>query len=71
MVKGELEAANVKKPCCKLAALSAFIRTSGSLVTRGKKVGFVLYSESDIGDYFAKIIEKLFNEKPLKSENIK
>lgn len=69
MVKGELEAANVKKPCCKLAALSAFIRTSGSLVTRGKKVGFVLYSESDIGDYFAKIIEKLFNEKPLKSEN--
>lgn len=67
-VKSELLSKNLKKPCCKLAALSAFIRTSGSLVTRGKNVGFVLSSEAEQCAFFAAIIEKLFGEKPLKTE---
>ena len=71
MIKNELLGANVKKPCCKLAALSAFIRTSGSIITRGKKVGFVLSGDSETCEYFDKIIEKLFSERPARTESKK
>ena len=67
-VKSELIAKNLKKPCCKLAALSAFIRTSGSVITRGKKVGFVLSCDEEQGAFFSGLIEKLFGEKPFKVE---
>ena len=74
-VKSELITKSLKKPCCKLAALSAFIRTSGSIVTRGKKVGFVLSCDAELGEFFISVVEKLFGETPTayskRSERVK
>ena len=62
-VKLEMISKKPKKPCCKRAALSAFIRCAGSVVTRGGRVGFIVVSDSAVADYFADLIEKLYGEK--------
>ena len=62
-IKSELIAKNVKKPCCKLAALSAFIRTGGSVLVKSGKVGFTLTCDELEAEFFSAIIEKLFKEK--------
>lgn len=62
-IKSELIAKNIKKPCCKLAALSAFIRTGGSVLVKSGKVGFTLTCDEAEADFFSGIIEKLYKEK--------
>ena len=62
-IKSELIAKNIKKPCCKLAALSAFIRTGGSVLVKSGKVGFTLTCDESEADFFKGIIEKLYKEK--------
>ena len=61
--KSEIISKKIKKPCCKISALSAFIRTSGSVVTKGDKIGFSFTSEREIAEYFSAIVEKQFGEK--------
>ena len=66
-VKSEIISKKIKKPCCRLSALSAFIRTSGSIITKGRKIGITFVCESEIADYFSSIIEKVYGEKVKKS----
>ncbi|MBO7368796.1 MAG: DNA-binding protein WhiA [Clostridia bacterium] len=65
-LKSEIISKKIKKPCCKLAALSAFIRTSGSILTKGKKIGFNFVCEADVAEFFQSIIEKLYGERSKK-----
>jgi len=51
--------------CCKIASLSAFIRTAGSLIVDGKKIGFSINGYSACVEYFAEIIEQLYNCSPI------
>ena len=67
-VKSEIISKKIKKPCCKTAALSAFIKTSGSIVTKGRMIGFSFVSEKDIAEYFSAIIEGVFGEKIKRSD---
>ncbi len=60
VVKNEIVQGKIKKPCCQKAALSAFIRTVGSIETKGSMVGFSLNADLNILEFFAKIIEKRY-----------
>lgn len=51
--------------CCKMASLSAFIRTSGSVIVDGKQIGFSVNGFSKCVEYFAEIIEKLYSCNPV------
>ena len=67
-VKGELIAGNIKKPCCRLAALSAFIRTSGSVEVKNGKIGFTLVCDESEAAFFSVLTEKLYGEKYLRQK---
>lgn len=51
--------------CCKIAALSAFVRTAGSIVVDGKDIGFSVSGNSHCIEFFAEIIEQLYNCSPV------
>lgn len=60
-IKNEIISSPLSDRCCKLAALSAFIHTSGSLMRRNGKFGFELVTESDeTAEYFREIIVSAF-----------
>ncbi len=64
------EVAKVKYPstCCNIACLSAFLRTSGSIVQRGGNIGFSFNTENaTTAKYFSMAIERMFS---LKGEEI-
>ena len=67
-LKIEIITKKIKKPCCKVAALSAFIRTNGSVITRGEMIGFTYLCESEVAEYFSKVIESIYSEKCIKNE---
>lgn len=50
------------KKCCKTALLSAFLRTAGSLETKGGVLGFSAVSDAKILQYIAKIIFAVYGE---------
>ncbi len=57
-LKNEITSRPPANECCKLAALSAFIRTSGSVIVRDGFFGFELVTENDkTAEYFAEIFE--------------
>ncbi len=64
VVKNEIVQGKIKKPCCQKAALSAFIRTVGSIEIKSGIVGFSLNADLNILEFFAKIIEKRYNLSP-------
>lgn len=47
--------------CCKLAALSAFVRTAGSIKSVNEVYGFCVTAQSECVRYFAGIIRELFS----------
>lgn len=63
-VKSEIVKEVLKSPCCMRAALSAFLRTAGTIETFSGKIGFSACSDYDIIEYFSTIIKKLYGGNP-------
>lgn len=61
-IKNEITSNLPESRCCKLAIISAFIRTSGSVVSRGGKFGFEIITENEsTAEYISDILESTFN----------
>lgn len=58
--KKELCGKQYDSVCCKLAALSAFVRTAGSIKSVNEVYGFCVTAQSECVKYFAGIIRELF-----------
>lgn len=54
-----------RKSCCEKAAFYAFMRTAGSIVTSGKKIGLSIDGQSDCLEYFAAVAERLYGANPV------
>ncbi|MBO6263579.1 MAG: DNA-binding protein WhiA [Clostridia bacterium] len=64
-VKSEILKTEYDSACCKRAALSAFLRSAGSIITDGGRIGFEIATDSDeLAAYFAKIISELYGKAP-------
>lgn len=60
-IKYELTSVQLSDECCKRAALSAFIRTSGSVVSRNGKFGFEIVTENEgTAEYISDMLESSF-----------
>jgi hypothetical protein len=60
-IKSEITSFTQTSPVCQLAELSAFIRTSGSVISRGGNFGFEIVTENEgTADYFTDILEHTF-----------
>lgn len=62
-VKNEILKTPLKEPCCRLAALSAFIRGAGTIAVRSGILGFEVVTENRAAcEYFPDIIRELYGE---------
>lgn len=62
-VKNEIISTKGVQPCCQIAALSAFLRGAGSLITKNGNYGFEINSENeDAILYFKEVITGIFGE---------
>jgi len=62
-IKKEIIKNGFENTCCKTASLSAFLRTTGSIITRGSFVGFEIITENEIvAEYFVEEIENTYGE---------
>ncbi len=62
-IKKEIVKSGFDNSCCNTAALSAFLRTTGSIITRGSYVGFEIVTENEIvAEYFVEQIENMYGE---------
>ena len=60
-IKREIVKNGFENACCKTAALSAFLRVTGSIVRSGGTVGFEFVTESErVAEYFIGLAEELF-----------
>lgn len=60
-IKRELIRGGFDSACCKTAALSAFLRATGSIVRRGGETGFVFVTESEeVAEFFISLLEEVF-----------
>ena len=60
-IKNEILSATPDGVCCRLAFLSAFVRTSGSLKMKGRKIGFEVTTELPAAaDYAMRFVKKTF-----------
>lgn len=60
-IKNEIIKNPIGDKCCKLAALSAFIRTSGSVISKQGKFGFEITTENEgTAEYFSDMLEEEF-----------
>lgn len=60
-IKNEITSVAVTERGCRIAMLSAFIRTSGSIISRGGKFGFEIVTENErTADFFTDMIENGF-----------
>lgn len=60
-IKRELVRNGFENACCKTAALSAFLRVTGSIVRSADGVGFEFVTESEsVAEYFIGLAEELF-----------
>lgn len=60
-IKNEIVEDKIEKECCKLALLSAFIRTSGSIVSRDGNYGFELVTENErTAEFLCDLLENGF-----------
>lgn len=60
--KAELCGKTFDSGCCKLAALSAFVRTAGSVISENDVYGFCVSGQAECVKYFAGIINELFSQ---------
>lgn len=63
-VKSQIISEKISSPCCQLAALSAYLRTAGSIEISGGKIGFSLEGERDNNLFFSNIIKQLYGVTP-------
>lgn len=63
-VKNEIISETKLSPCCKLAALSAYLRTAGTVEIHNGKIGFSLLGEKDTNEFFEKIIKDVYGVTP-------
>ena len=60
-IKREIVRRGFDNACCKTAALSAFLRTTGSVIRKGDTFGFEFITESEeVAAFFIGILEELF-----------
>lgn len=60
-IKNEIISLPVDGRCCKLAVLSAFIRTSGSIISRGGRGGFEIVTENEsVAEFISDLLETSF-----------
>ena len=60
-IKREIMKNGLENACCKTAALSAFLRTTGSVIGSGENYGFEFVTESeDVAAFFIGILEELY-----------
>lgn len=60
-IKNEITSRQFEDECCALAALSAFIRTSGSVISRGGEYGFEIVTENEgTAEYVSDLLEGTF-----------
>ena len=60
-IKREIIKNGFENTCCKTAALSAFLRATGSIVAQGSHIGFEIVTESEnIAEFFVGQIENLY-----------
>lgn len=65
-IKNEITSSDLGDRLCKLAALSAFIRTSGSVISRGGVFGFELVTENErTAQFFTDMLEEEFGLHPM------
>lgn len=74
-IKNEIINCGFEGDCCKLAALSAFIRTSGSVLSRDGRFGFEIVTENErTAELFADMLENTFGLVPsasgVRSDNL-
>lgn len=63
-IKEELCAKEYPSACCNMACLSAFLRTSGSVITRGGNVGFSFATENlATAERFTAMLDRMFSQK--------
>ena len=61
-IKNEIIQSELDSECCKLAFLSAFVRTSGSIISRGGNCGFEIVTENErTAEYINELVEGEFN----------
>lgn len=62
-IKKEIIKNGFDNTCCKTAALSAFLRATGSVITRNSQIGFEIVTESEnVAEYFIGLIETMYGE---------
>lgn len=60
-IKNEIMDNGLERECCKLAFLSAFIRTSGSVISRGGNFGFEIVTENErTAEFLSEMLERDF-----------
>ncbi len=60
-IKRELIRRGLENACCKTAALSAFLRTTGSILRRGTLIGFEFTTESEeVAEFIIGLLEDVF-----------
>ena len=60
-IKREIMKNGLENACCKTAALSAFLRATGSVIRSGNAFGFEFVTESeDVAAFFIEILEQLY-----------
>lgn len=64
-IKNEITQTAIGDKCCMLAAISAFIRTSGSIVSRGGELGFeILTGNESTAEFIVDMLENTFDLHP-------
>lgn len=63
-VKNEIITETKLNPCCKLSALSAYLRTAGTIEIKNGTVGFSLLGEAEVNAYFQEIVKDLYGITP-------
>ncbi len=61
-IKNEITSAPLEGRCCKLALVSAFIRTSGSVISKNGEYGFEVVTENEsTAEFISDLLESTFN----------
>ena len=64
-IKNEITGTPIDDKCCMLAVISAFIRTSGSVVSRGGEFGFEITTENEsTAEFVIDMLENTFDVHP-------
>lgn len=61
-IKNEITSTPLEDRCCKLALISAFMRTSGSVILKDGEYGFEIVTENEsTAEYISDLLESTFN----------